>query len=406
MAFPLGIAAGPDFCSRKKDLIPAARKLAEGRNLWIQAEHRVGLTSYLGQLQNELAQTHEIPSISIDLGKIGDSAQLQSTLIQAYADLAEKVVIQNSNALQSAGRSVKEAFRFFVPRLSFEAMGVKLSMANLGDNSQDLINAKLALDHIMEGAAGRATLIIDGLEKLEALDTGASSIAGNLKTLLETDSISVVLAGATPELLQQAAATKNQLDLYSRCDKAPLSRIPSKSWIPFIKEKFLDHHGFILPTPSVKLLLALTENSTEHVVNLSKTLMDTDPLSLGDEESINNVLKNGWMEILRTNLINVDFLMFELDGQIKRELLVELSKGGPVQASGLIEKVDGSTHDDVADLLMDGYLTQDKIGCRLRLSSPLLKTYIALDQGAGILSCLADDCTVTHQHADSPETSL
>ncbi|MDB2665051.1 hypothetical protein N9Y80_07940, partial [Porticoccaceae bacterium] len=345
--------------------------------------------SYLLRLQQYLEKKHKAPTEILDIGKYGDNHTLQCAL----ADLAEKIIKQQS-PLQHTARMVKNVFSRYIPGLSFEAMGVKINLATLDtSNNQHVLNAELGLRQIMLDHPGtNASLLVDGLEQLNQVDTANDNIGRHFKTLLESNPVSVVLAGSTPELLQQAGGSQSQMDLYTRCDKVPLGRIPTKDWVPFIKEKFLAQHGSILSTESARFLLGLAENSTEHVVGLAQSLLEADPKLLSNDESIREHLRSTWMKIVSNNIINLDFSLWELDGEHSRRLLEALSKNGAMRSEALTQTVPGATPEDITQLMMNGYLTQDKVGCRLRLNSPLLKTYLSLDDGLGVLSCLNENC--------------
>ena len=428
MTFPLGIAEGADFCGRKVELNADTKKLADRRNLWIQGERRSGLTSYLYALQEMIEATHDTSSVLVDLSQVETGRDAKIELIKAFDRLGAMIMNQKVEAQPSQSSryfsSIVNAIKGSKPKVKeISLLGMAVTFNNETDDeiNQKLILAEKTLRIVLQGAPRfSGVLMIDSLEKLDALDP-TNIVSGNLKTLLEQNHISVVLAGRAPDLIQQAEANK---DLYALCHKSPLHRIPSNDWEPFIKSAFFEQYGFNLPTPCVKLLLNLTEKSTDSVIKLSRLLLDesideldatTDtiarktwdalagatndssyspgqsPENIGSivaearessrEDSITDVLLFGWEQLLKQSTFEMKSNLSKLD-QRQMNMLVSLSRSsGPMASLELLDSVPESYESDVDYLLKSGHLIQDKIGSRLRFSDPLIKRYISKNMG-------------------------
>jgi hypothetical protein len=381
------IAAGGEFCGRKKEVVSVSRKLTEGKHVWVQSEHLNGLSSYLIKIQERLSRSHQIKSFLLDLNLVTNSADAIKALSGAYTALA--TLSQDPKSLKT--RSADRVGKFFSLFSSVEAAGLRINLIDdddVADSSAQLLSQQL--DFLIRGLGEHSSdekvvLVIDGLENLSIIDTPNGVMRKSLKSLLERKhGVSVLMGGSTPELLQQAGKSLGIDALYSRADKMTLPRIPTAEWLPFIKERFLNTHDLILPTGSGKFLLSLCENSTNYVVYLTDVLLNEPLENLKDSQGLiclektNDLLRGAWLESIKQNFLSLEFNLFELKSSESRSIIQALSKSGPQGGLELLDSVDNASKDDLIDLIVNGYITKDVIGGRFRLADPLLKSYVSL----------------------------
>ena len=232
--FPLGVATGAAHCNRAAERAELARSILAGDHSWLWGRRRMGKTSLVEQVLEDLAQRRpKVAAASIDLLVAHDAQDFEARLRVAVERLSAQLVPKN----QRLGGKLAEAFGALKPEISFGAMGLAVKLPAPAQVAQGVADMLLGLDRAAALHKRRALLVLDEFQQLEHLKPGPRrSLEGAIRHAVErARCVAYVFAGSQRHLLASMFEDESR-PLYRLCRKMTLERIAAADYRLFLQQ--------------------------------------------------------------------------------------------------------------------------------------------------------------------------
>lgn len=267
--FPLGVATGPAHCNRSAERAELRRNVLAGNHTWLWGRRRMGKTSLVEQVLEELARDRpKVAAAAIDLLVVHDEEDLEARLRAAVERLSAQFVPRN----RKSGGKLAEAFSALQPQFSFSAMGLSVKLAAPAQIVQGIAELLQGLDRAAALHHRRAVLVLDEFQQLSQLQSGAQhSLEGAVRHAVErARHVTYIFAGSQRHLLASMFEDESR-PLYRLCRKMTLGRIAAADY-----RQFLRHAGARWPSPitdaAIDRILAATARHPYYVNALCSRL--------------------------------------------------------------------------------------------------------------------------------------
>lgn len=228
--FPLGIAVGNAHCNRQDERDHLANNVRQGRHTWLSARRRMGKTSLVEQVNQDLARKRQsVVTVSVDLLVIHDAEALETRLRHAVAEATQQLLPRNQRALEG----LFKAFGALTAELSLGEDGFKIKLGRGKSADQTIEMALLGLDRIAGEKKRRILFICDEFQQLSSLKDHAVLEASIRHAAERTKHIAFVFAGSERHLLADMFENPNR-PLFQLCDRMTLSRIAETDYTTFL----------------------------------------------------------------------------------------------------------------------------------------------------------------------------
>lgn len=232
--FPLGIATGAAHCDRDEERRLLRTNLRDGTHTWLWARRRMGKTSLIEQVLNELERGRPaVPAVKLDLNVVHDAESLEERI----RDGVERLSV----ALMPRGKkhttALLEAFDRFRPEFSLGAAGMRLTLRKPEAIAPGISELLLATDAAAGEYGRRGVFVLDEFQQLASLTYGRSdfTLEGAIRHAVErARNITYVFSGSQRHLLADMFENPER-PLYRLCRKMTLKRIAAADY-----ERFLD----------------------------------------------------------------------------------------------------------------------------------------------------------------------
>ena len=280
-----GIVRGGDFCNRKKEIEDLVRAGLNGEKLFIHGERRIGKTSLLRAVKEELKKADAL-TVMINVWKCVDAS-----------DFINLCASELAGAEGTGGilKRVKSIFEGLSPAVTVGDDGrpsLTLARSSRGISPFQLEEVLKASWKIAESNPGRRLVVIfDEFQQIKKL--GDDSIERILRSVVqERSDIAWFFCGSRTHLIREMFLNSGS-PLYRSAGHYPLESITDESWSPFIKKKFKST-GRDIPENAITTLLEMTSGHPFYTQMLCSALWD---ISESDHEISESMLERA-LEIL------------------------------------------------------------------------------------------------------------
>lgn len=266
--FPLGVATGIAHCNRKAERAELVRNVLELRHTWLWGRRRMGKTSLLEQVVEDLGRArHKIPVATIDLFVAHDARDVESHLLKAVARLGVELAPRRSAPAQRLG----EAFSSLQPEFSVGALGLSMKLKPPGQSGQGVAEALAGLDRAASSYGRRAVLILDEFQQIGPMQEGRS-LEGAIRHAVERfRHVTCLFAGSQRHLLASMFDEEDR-PLFRLCRKMTLERIASADYRDFMREASERRWNATVADAAIERILMLTARHPYYVNALCSRL--------------------------------------------------------------------------------------------------------------------------------------
>jgi len=260
-----GIVRGGNFCNRIKELEDLVRAGTNGEKLFIHGERRIGKTSLLRAVVEELRATGALP-VMINVWKCVDASDFVDLCASEFA---------GAEGPGGLLMRVKSIFEGLSPAVSVGDDGrpsITLAKSTRGLSPNQLESVLKASWKIADSNRDRRLVVIfDEFQQVRKL--GDDSIERILRSVVqERNDIAWFFCGSRTHLIREMFLDSSS-PLYRSAGHYPLEFIDEDSWIPFIKEKF-SSAGRDAPDTVVRNLVGMTSGHPFYTQMLCSALWD------------------------------------------------------------------------------------------------------------------------------------
>ena len=229
--FPLGVATGIAHCNRKAERAELVRNALEVRHTWLWGRRRMGKTSLVEQVVDDLDQSnHNVAVATTDLLVAHDAQDFETQLLKAVARLGVLIAPRG----RAAARRLSEAFGALKPELSFGALGLSMKLTSPGQRGQGVVEALAGLDRAAGLQDRRAVLVLDEFQQLGGI-TGGAGLEGAIRHAVERlRHVTCWFAGSQRHLMASMFEREDR-PLFRLCRKMTLGRIAAADYRPFLR---------------------------------------------------------------------------------------------------------------------------------------------------------------------------
>ena len=232
--FPLGVATGAAHCNRAEERAELKRNILAGRHTWLWGRRRMGKTSLIHQVVDDLAGGRpRVAAAALDLLVAHDVVDFT----QRLRALVERLSAQLVPANRKAGGKLAEAFRALKPQFSVGTLGMTVQLTTPSPPAQGVVELLLGLDRAAGLHRRRALVVLDEFQQLGALQPrGPRSLEGAVRHAAErARHVSYVFAGSQRHLLA-AMFEREDRPLYRLCRKVTVERIGAADYRAFLRQ--------------------------------------------------------------------------------------------------------------------------------------------------------------------------
>lgn len=266
--FPLGVATGVAHCNRKVERADLARNILEGRHTWLSGRRRMGKTSLVGQVVEDLNRNGSaVVAATVDLLVMHDARDFESRLLEAVAQLGVRMA---PRAPSSAG-ALGDAFSALKPEFSVAASGLSMRLTSPGRENQGIVEALLGLDRVAGLHNRRAVVVLDEFQQLAAIK-GGGGLEGAVRHAVErVRQIACVFTGNQRHVLTPMFEHEDR-PLFRLCRKIRLGRIAAADHFDFIREASVRRWDEALADAAIERIVAVTTRHPHYVNALCSRL--------------------------------------------------------------------------------------------------------------------------------------
>ena len=233
--FPLGIATGSAHCNRAKERADLTRNVLAGAHTWLWGRRRMGKTSLVEQVLQDLAQgRRHVAAATIDLLVVHDVQDFEARVRTAVERLSARIVPKNR---RSSGK-LAEAFAALKPEFSFGALGLAVKLPAPPQVLPGIAEMLLALDRAAGMYRRRAVIVFDEFQQIAHLKAGTARHGpeGAVRHAAErARNVTYLFAGSRRHLLASMFEDEER-PLYRLCRKMTLDRIAAADYRTFLRQ--------------------------------------------------------------------------------------------------------------------------------------------------------------------------
>jgi len=268
--FPRGIAAAEAFCNRVLERKRLAHNIETGQHTLLISPRRYGKTSLVNYVMQEL----HYPVGDADLFVAVDANHVEQKILASIKTIM-KAVCSSTEQLLSLLRNYFSALE---TQWTIGTQGVNLVLqpnSSDGNVSTHIMNALLALEHLLQKKNKRAIIFLDEMQEIGSIE-GGKSIEGAIRHVAQqSKQLSFVFSGSNRHLLQTMFFDKSR-PLYKLCDKIKLERIHATDYVSHLKELAMKRWDCSLSEEALNAILSLTERHPYYVNSLCLRLWESD----------------------------------------------------------------------------------------------------------------------------------
>ena len=259
--FPLGVATGIAHCNREAERAELVRNVLKGRHTWLWGRRRMGKTSLLEQMIEDLGRARrKVPVATVDLFVAHDARNVESDLLKAVARLGVELAPRGRSAAQRLG----EAFSSFMPEFAVGAPGLSMKLKPLGQSGRGVAEALAGLDRAAGLYDRRAVLVLDEFQQIGSMQEGRS-LEGAIRHAVERfRHVTCLFSGSQRHLLASMFDEEDR-PLFRLCRKMTLGRIESADYRNFMREASERRWSAVLADPVIERILAATTRHPYYV---------------------------------------------------------------------------------------------------------------------------------------------
>ena len=234
--FPLGVATGAAHCNRVEERAELARNIRSGVHTWLWAQRRMGKTSLVEQVLQDLARSRpKVTASTIDLLVVHDARDLEARLRAAVEQLSARIAPRN----RKSSEKLAEAFGALKPEFSFSAMGLHVKLPAPSRVMQGIPEMLLGLDRAAGMYRRRIVIVLDEFQQLEQLKSKTAAphgLEGAIRHAVErSGNVTYLFAGSRKHLLASMFENEER-PLYRLCRKMTLDRIGEPDYRTFMRQ--------------------------------------------------------------------------------------------------------------------------------------------------------------------------
>ena len=261
-----GVVGTSSFCNRTDDLRILRRAVDNAGRLFLYAERRMGKTSLVRVLLNDLAE-EDYATAYVDLWPTDGAASFTKAMAKATAEASSTTVeklLENARTFFSTLRPSVTVDESGAPVLTFGAE------APSGTDPQ--------LEEVLAAPAKAATVtgkrvvvVFDEFQQIATYETGR--VERQLRSEIQHhEEVAYLFLGSRRHLIREMFLDSKR-PLYRSAQHYPLSAIDEADWQPFIHERF-EAAGKSIPAPVIGDVCQITEGHPFYVQHLCHVLWE------------------------------------------------------------------------------------------------------------------------------------
>ena len=226
-----GVVRADAFCNRSIELRDLSSAMKQGERLFVYSERRLGKTSLVKLALERLPRTSHVP-VFIDLWPTDGEASFITVTAKAVTEAFET----------SADRMLQFATSFFrrlMPTLTLDEQGrpqVRFEFQPRTEQPLPLEDVLSAPARIAEKRSCHVVVVFDEFQRI--LEYSTDSIERSLRSIIQNQpNVSYIFLGSRKHLIQRMVLDSSS-PLYRSGGHYPLGPIPTREWVPFIRERF------------------------------------------------------------------------------------------------------------------------------------------------------------------------
>lgn len=371
--FPLGIAVGVAHCNRDQERQALRRNIRGGRHTWLWARRRMGKTSLIEQVTNELRRGRPaVPSVNLDLNVVHDAQSLEERLREGVSRLGVALMPQGKKHRDS----LIKVFHGFSPELSLGALGLSLKLRAPESLASGISDLLLTLDQAAAKWNRRGVLVLDEFQQIASLTYGNTrfTLEGAIRHAVErARNITYVFSGSERRLLREMFEQPDR-PLYRLCEKMTLQRIEAHHYQTFFDQASQVRWHRAFPAELTEAVLSLTGRHPYYVNALCSRLWD-----LSKQPGLDDI-GPVWEHIAGQAEAPVSYLVRNLSAT-QRAMLVGIARAGSIEyptgrAFLASIRLSASTGAVARDVLEQHDLIRQREDQRWELVDPIMALYI------------------------------
>lgn len=357
-----GIVGQDAFCNRVAEQNDLRRAAENGDRLLIYAERRMGKTSLVRRVLDQLPTDTYLP-VYVDLWTTDGTRTFSVQVAKATAEAADR---RAEKMLETA----RDLFRYLTPSVSIDDTGnpsVQFgARAGVADTPQleDVLRAPLKL---AQRRSKRVVVVLDEIQRIAEYPDDV--VERTLRSVVQEPSgVAWFFLGSRKHLIQHMFSDKSR-PLYRSAGHYPLESIHVDDWIPFIQDRF-EAAGKQIPTARVSELCARTEGHPYYTQHFAHDLWEitaegdtVTEVHLTDAENmLLKRLSHSYTVLWESLTANQRTLLRGLalsDGAISTFSAGFLADAG-LAASSAHRAAEGLLAEDVIDRSPDGFVITDR----------------------------------------------
>ncbi len=296
--FPLGKADGEAFCNRFDETKKLIGNLENGKHTFIVAPRRYGKSS----LCEHAFRFTDMTWCKVDFHVAITEKDLERLIINAVIRLIGQAIGQ----IDRFTVLIKDFVKNLKPKfaLSSEYMSLELEISNQSSPAENVAEAILLLDKLLQENNKRATLLLDEFQEVGAIAQGRGIEGAIRSAAQETKKLALVFSGSNPHLLKRMFEDERR-PLYKLCRKLILPRITDIHYQNHLNKASILMWGEKLPLEVFTEIMKLSERHPHYVNHLCDVVWSSTS-KIPDVKSV----QDAWNEVYeeeRSDLVK-DFL--------------------------------------------------------------------------------------------------
>ena len=279
--FPLGVATGRAHCNRTREREELARNVLGGVHTWLWARRRMGKTSLVEQVVQDLGR--EVVAGKIDLLVVHDARELEERIRGCIERLGSRLAPRG----RPSAAKLAKAFGELKPEVSIGVSGLGLKLAAPARIAEGIAEMLLGLDRAAGLYRRRVVLVFDEFQQLGPLASGTAprSLEGAVRHAAErAKNVTYLFSGSQRHLLASLFEEADR-PLYRLCRKMSLERIGAEDYRGFLRRAARSRWRVRMADETIGRILALTGRHPHYVNALCARLWSEeqppDPAAVG-----------------------------------------------------------------------------------------------------------------------------
>lgn len=356
------VVTGENFCNREQEKKQLKEAIESGQNTLIFSERRMGKTSLIKEVINELDDAN-VSSVYIDLWPTDDRVSFAQALGQGIAKhlraRLEKTLI-----------TLKGWFQAFRITSSVNQDGeFSFSFDFIGETDKFKLDDILEVPKKLSKKVGHPIVIIfDEIQEIAEYNT--DYVEKKLRSVIQHHSdVTYIFLGSRRHIIHEMFMDRSS-PFYHSAKKLPLSTIETDAWIPFIQERFLADQRKI-SKKHIRKICEITEGHPKYTQHFCEALWSQ---TESNTEITDDNIQQARNKVLREDSYAYTVIIENLSKNQKR-LLVGLANEGKEASvyskefmtkhrlsghSSVQQAMSSLQEKDLVDKEEDGYIILDR----------------------------------------------